>query len=252
MIAALVGSMTASAEAYDRSTIDLGLPNGAASASLLPGDMITLSLPRRVFIHKLMLQVESSRGNAAAEVIVNGDRKANTWLTTTDPLWTATVEAESSTIQIAALQALSGPQGYFVIRRVRAVVSDTDYPGSPGAFPASRCVDCADFHFPLYYHSPLANLSNRAIILVDRLAEYTNYADYGNYLLPVKKAAAEARALAEARTDSSSYARPYFFELLRQLDNCETYLRDTFERGAAFELGTQLLGLREQIRSNLN
>ncbi|MCX6127346.1 MAG: hypothetical protein NTV34_21710 [Proteobacteria bacterium] len=253
---ALCSSVAALAQGYDRSTIRLAIPNGSQGFSLGPAETGHIQLPRRLFVHKVMLQVDSANGNSGAELIVNGDRKGNTWLTSDDPLWVVTVEQETSSIQVFGLQGLRSPQGRFVVRSVSAVVSETDDSSSvtpAPSFPTPRhCVDCDRLPFPSYYRTVMGNVSNRAIILVDRLAQYTNYRDFGAYLLPVKKAAAEARSVAEARGDASQYAAAYYSELLYRLDNLQPYFSDTFERGAAFELGTELLSLREHIRDILD
>jgi hypothetical protein len=241
------------ADGYDQSTISINMPGGSA-VSLSPGQTQTFKLSHRMFVHKLLLQVDSVNGNSGAEVIVNGDRKENMYLQSSDPLWVATIEEETSSIQITGTAAQMGRQGQFVIRDIKAVVTDTDYhdPIARPSHPELCTSRCDHLRFPIYYKSVMGNVSNRAIVLTDRLADYANYRDYGAYLLPIKKAAAEARAVAEARGDASQYARPYFYNLLKNLDCAEAYFNDTFERSAAFEMATELLALREHIRDILD
>ena len=253
-----VGTMSASIAALalpmDQTTIDLSiLSSSGAGVRLSPGESYSIRLGHRMFVHKLMLQVESVSGNSGAEIIVNGDRKANVWLQSVDPMWVTTIEAETSSIEIVGIQSQMGPQGRFVVKAAKAVVSDTDW--SPSVeFPShpEYCNGCSRLGFPIYYTTVMGNVANRAIVMVDRLADYANYRDYGNFLLPVKKAAAEARSVAEARGDASQYARAYYFNLLKALDHCESYFSDTFERGAVFESATELLALREHIRDILD
>jgi hypothetical protein len=241
------------ADGYDQSTISIPLLGGY-EVRLSPGQTQTFPLSHRMFVHKLLLQVDSVNGNSGAEVIVNGDRKANMFLQSADPMWVATIEEETSSIQITGLTAQMGHQGQFVIRDIKAVVTDTDYhdPIARPSHPELCNSRCNHLPFPIYYSSVMGNVSNRAIVLTDRLADYANYRDYGAYLLPIKKAAAEARAVAEARGDASQYARPYFYRLLKSLDCSEAYFNDTFERSAAFEMATELLALREHIRDILD
>ena len=250
----LVANAAVFAQGYRESTIALSIPNGSLGFSLSQGEVATIKLPQRLFVHKVLLQVDSINGNSGAELLVNGDRKGNVWLTSDDPLWTVTVEQETMSIQVVGTAGQRSPQGKFVVRAAHAVVSDTDWtdPGQVVPTWPTHCTDCNHLPFPTYYTTVMGNVSNRAIMLVDRLTDYANYRDYGVYLLPVKKSAAQARAVAEARGDASGYARGFYVDFLRKLDHCEPYFSDTFERGAAFELGTELLALREHIRDILD
>jgi hypothetical protein len=256
---AVLAPVTAMAQQYRQSTIQLGIPNGSAGFSLSVGETVSIQLPRRLFVHKVLLQVDSAYGNSGAELSVNGDRKGNTYLSPADPSWVVTVEQETGSLQLTGITAISSPQGRFNVRAVHAIVTDTDtsvggtLPGNIGGiYPPNICDSCSRLPFPLYYRTVMGNVSNRAIILVDRLATYSNYQEYGTYLLPIKKAAAEARSVAEARGDASAYGRPYFEALLKSLDCAQPYLSETFERSAAFEWSTEILTLREYIRDILD
>jgi hypothetical protein len=156
-------------------------------------------------------------------------------------------------LKIAAVSPLNSPTGVFVVKSVRAVVSDTDWSSSnPIPMPSNPCLGCEQLQFPIYYKSVMGNVANRAIMLVDRLADYASYREYGLYLLPIKKAAAEARAVAEARGDASGYGQAYYRALLASLDCAQPYLSETFERSSVFQVATELLTLREHIRDRLD
>jgi hypothetical protein len=204
------------------------------------------------------VQVEAQRGHAGGEVMVNGDRKGNFYISPTDPSIQVTVEQETGSIEITSIPAMSAPQGLLIVRSVRAIVSETDASlpttvtlphGYPSIYP---CIGCDQLPFPLYYQTKMGNISNRAIILVDRLLAYASYEETGRYLLPIKKAAAEARSMAEVREDASGYGRIYYLALLKSLDDAEPYLHQTFGRSSVFGMCSDLLALREYIRETLD
>ena len=91
-------------------------------------------------------------------------------------------------------------------------------------------------------------LADRAILLVDMLQGYTDHNTFGSYLLPVKKAAAEARAAGGAY---GALSRAPFERLLSALDRAQPYLSNMYERSAAFESATELMGIREHLRRAL-
>lgn len=216
-----------------------------------------LPLRTRLYVWNVRVNVESNAwGDAAGEVWVNGEKRGDVYAPQNkpDPSFFIPVERETGSIMIQA-KPVNGTQGRLRVLKVTATVSDvqpdTDFP-SGNLHPA--CGRCTELRmpFPTYYRTVMGNVSNQAIILVDRLAGYTNYGDLGQYLLPIKKAAAEARSLAEARGDASAYARPYYEKLQRALDAAEPYLDDLYERPAVFQLATELLSLREYIRKILD
>jgi len=240
-------------------TIRLVIPNCSYGFRVSIGETVSIPLPRRMFVHKVLLQVDSTRGNSGAELTVNGDRKGNMYLTSADPQWIVTVEQETSSLQLTGIQPISTPCGTFNVRAVDAVVSETDITGnhtsstnSTNTTYQSPCHGCYRLNFPLYYTTVMGNVSNRAIILIDRLQTFADCVEYGKYLLPIKKAAANARSVAEARGDASAYGRPYYEALLIQLDLAEPYLINTFERSAVFQWANELLTLREYIRDILD
>lgn len=216
---------------------------------------IRLELGRRYFVWSLRVNVESnSWGDAAGELWVNGEKRGDVYAPQSrpDPAFFIPVERESDAITIIG-RPVTGAQGRLRVMRVVATVSETRPQESPSGYHPT-CAPCREMGmpFPTYYRTVMGNVSNQAIILVDRLMQFTNYNDLGQYLLPIKKAAAESRSLAEARGDASAYARPYYEKLLRTLDDSQMYLDDLYERPGVFQLATELLSLREYIRRVLN
>ncbi len=215
------------------------------------GESVILRLPGTLFVHKLFIQAEAMNGNASAEVVVNGDVKGNIVVPWADPIYTVTVKDYTSEILLNGTPTV-GREGVLRIRTVRAVVSDDAEQGGEARMPLPPCLSCRSLPFPHPYQTWMGNVSNQAIQLVDRLRAYTNYEDYGLYLLPIRKAGLRARAMAEARGDASLVARPYYEDLLMRLDSSEPFLDEHFEMDAAVDLAFQLLRLREYIRQILD
>lgn len=221
-----------------------------------------LSLGSRYFVWNVRVNVVSnSYGDASGEVWVNGEKRGDVYASRNnpDPAFYIPIERETSAILINSKPVL-GQEGRLRVLKITATVSDLHSVQSPdddsilpinGVRSCYRCKQMG-MNFPLHYKTVMGNVSNRAIILSDRLMQYTNYKDLGVYLLPIKKAAAQSRSVAEARGDASAYARPYYEWLLTVMDDAEPYLDDLYERPGVFELATELLSLREYIRDILD
>lgn len=250
-------------------------PSGIRAIDLVPESrslpvshgLWQLNLGRPFFVHKVFVQVSSTTaGDSQAEVIVNGDRVGIVYAPREDPFFEFRVERETDRVFLRAL-AVQHSRGLLQVHSVTAWVSESDNsaiqggimaPGMPlppgatprGTVPCRKCMDMGA-NFPTYYPSVMANVSNRAIILCDRLnfQGYANYDQLGKYILPIKKAAAKSRAMANSWGDASLTARPDYEHLLHTLDTAETYIEDLAERnGDAYQGCLELLGLREYIR----
>lgn len=215
------------------------------------GEKIDIDLRGRYFVGEVAIEAESlDTVGASFHVFVNGQQRGPWNVPGVDPTYTVPISAETSTVTIVSAGIQGTRQGRLRIRGMRCDVLPTDYerrvsdrwPTPPGM------MDGEDLGFPMYYRTVLGNLSNRVIILIDRLQGFANYRAYGTYLLPIKIAAAEARTAAEVDGDAHSYAREFFEELLDKMNAAQPYLRDTYERSYAFDCATELLTLRERIR----
>ena len=228
-----------------------------------PGEITYFELPTsdKRFVYSLQFQVEAvGSHDAGASVWVNGEKKGDLFSPgRVDPSVTITVAAETKWIRVDGY-AFPNQNGTLRIKKVVAYYHpkpvtipsrDGDqYRGRPNV---ERCGACRTLPFDTYnYRSRMGAIANRVIILVDRLDAYTDYASYGSYLLPIKKSAAMARARAETFGDASRSSRVYYENLLNCLDAAEEYLSNMYERNAAFDLATELLGMREHLRDTLD
>jgi len=214
---------------YQNSTIDIS----TQSFTVNVGETKSLSLHGRYFVQKLYIQAESAnRSDAYGQVMVNGDVKGTLYVPGRDPHYVVTVAEEASSIEIVS------QTNSLRIINVKAVVSSVNSGSGQGPLPYQ-------------YRSDMANLANQALYIVNQLEGYTNYRDYGNYLLPIRKIAVQVIAVASARGDASRYGRPQFEALLNSIDVAALYFNDMLERDNAIELGLQLMSIREQIRLRL-
>lgn len=214
-------------------------PNSTVSLrsySLHVGEGATesVTLCRSFRIHKLYIQAEGYYNDAYAQVIVNGSVKGTLYVPGRDPHYVVTVEDNASSIEFAAIR------GSFKLISLSAVMSESNSNG--GYFPGP------EYPLPSHVNTQMGQISSRVIWLVNQLENYTNYRTYGQYLLPIRKAAAEALAISEARGDSSSTARAYYERLLTTLDTAAPYIDNAFEVDYAFNLAVELMSKREQIR----
>ncbi|MBI4043037.1 MAG: hypothetical protein HY391_06140 [Deltaproteobacteria bacterium] len=210
------------------------MPLPGAHFRLADGETFTLSLREWRHVQKIYVQAEGSRGDATFEVIANGDVKGTIHVPGRDPSYVVTIGEAVNSIQFRHIQ------GYAVsIRDVTAVLSD--WSGrDQGGFYGGRKTSL-----------PVRNLSmqlaSEAITLADQLEHYSNFSEYGTYLLPIKKVAARVYALASARGDLSWRVRDSLIYLKTQIAFASGYIEESFERDAIYELAIRLLTLQERI-----
>lgn len=201
------------------------------SVTITAGETRTFYLPTTYRIEKLWIQAEGVRSDAYGQVMVNGDVKGTIYAPGHDPSYIVTVKESADSVQIVA------HSGQLRILNIKATVSETH----PNRRP-----------LPSYHQSVMGEVSSRIIWLVNELERYTNYGDYGTHLLPIRKSAAQALAIAEARGDASASARPYYVALLNDLDRAEAFLQNAYEIDVAFDNAVELMSQREKIRLILN
>ncbi len=96
--------------------------------------------------------------------------------------------------------------------------------------------------------SQMAEICQDIINNVNELRSYTNYQAYGQYLLPIRKAAASCVAVAYARGDMSRKAQVYYYTLLNKMDRAAPYLDNAFEVDYAMSLAIEMMSQREIMR----
>ena len=72
--------------------------------------------------------------------------------------------------------------------------------------------------------------------------------EYITYLLPIKRVAGRALALANARGVGSSYVREALLALAEQIEFADQYIGNTLKKEVPFDLAVELLSLKDKIR----
>jgi len=222
--------------------------SGSRSSELLNSNLIidiaetkSVRLGRYSKVESIIVQAEGISQDATVEVFVNGEVKGTLYLPARDPSYVVTVGEVTNSIEFRHVAG-----GRARIRSVFAYMANSSYEDrwNNGEF------DSPSMGLPV--RNEAAALAKRAIVLVDVLEKHANYANYGQYLLPVKKAAARAYAKSSARGSLSGQVRESLFALLGELELSLPYIEDAFERDAAFEAAVELLSLREKLERCLN
>lgn len=198
--------------------------------TLNEGETRSLPLSEASFVHKLFIQAEGvGAAGAYAEVSADGDVKGTLYMPGSDPHYVVTVESRTRSIEVTSVR------GRTRLLAVKAFLTPEGHPEE----------------LPVGFHSQMGKLSYEMIRLADALERFSSYPDLGEFLLPTKKKAAVAYAVAEAQGDLSGSARPYYEQLLAVLDYSNPYFHRMLELEEATDLTIRALTVRERVRSLL-
>jgi hypothetical protein len=238
-----IGMGSARAKAEDRlSTVDLNIN----TIYLSPGQEQWVNLGGWHFVKNLFINAHGNYGDAQFEVFANGDRKGTVYAPGRDPQYTVTLNESA---QWVLLRHTGGDTA--VITKIWAVMSERYLPPTPETEnPPPVIVPPPPVEYPVGNRA--SELSMATIRLVDDLQGYANYGEYGQYLLPIKKAAARSYAAAQARGAISAVVHELLIVLKKQIEFAEDFLNVTFERERAFELAVRMKTIRESLDAELH
>jgi hypothetical protein len=98
-----------------------------------------------------------------------------------------------------------------------------------------------------YSQSAAAELAENAIQAVNEIKPSANYAQLGQYLLPIRKAAAQLRVKTAAHSLYSSEVRMALQELKNKIQAACEYLDQNLETDTNFDIATDLMTIKEKI-----
>ncbi len=101
-------------------------------------------------------------------------------------------------------------------------------------------------NWPKGKHKQAEVLCEEAIKVTDELHPFSNNAEYGAYLLPIKKSAGKTLGIARAGTDDSRLAQG-MAELYQLIVAADRFLDTMLERSAAFPTVVKLMIVKERI-----
>lgn len=219
-----------SAQAYDSRTIEIR----GSHFWVNEGQTYSLNIGGWKRLKKIYVQAQARGCAAQVEVSANGDAKGTIYLPARDPSYIVTIEETVATIEF---RNFSGCQAE--IMAVTAVgfeetVSHRDYHHSDGILSDAAL-------------NRAAELCGRTIELVNHLENTSDAFGYTTFLLPIKKSAARAYALANAHGPYSHRVIQGLRALQAQIDAAESFLDNSFERQDAFFDAVALLSIREKI-----
>ncbi len=214
-----------------------------------PGETKYLPMTGWRYVKKLFIRAEGATNiDGTFEVIANGDTKGTVYVPGKDPSYIVTI---GEVVRSIELRHVSG--GAVRVHNIKGAMSrriqnfrpiDDEFFDEDDSICCGNTVDTVD-DFPTSNLS--SKLARKAIELIDKLEGFASYEEYGQYLLPIKKAAGRAYANATARGDLSIVTRRSLLVLKRQIEFACPYLEEAFERDHVFNLSVELMSLGERI-----
>jgi hypothetical protein len=221
---------------------------------LYPGQSQWINLNGWHHVKKLVLRGFGAGADAMFDVYVNGDLKGSVHLPAADPQYTVTVD---ETAQWVLLRHRWG--GVAQINQVFAMESERYLPATENIVTTAEWshgrIDNWHHHDSVpdfRARNRASELALEAIHIVDELQGYASYQEFGDYLLPIKKAAARCYSSSEARGPLSGDVRLKLLGLQKQIEFATEYIDSTFERERAFDLAVRLKEIADSLDHELH
>ncbi len=206
-----------------------------------------------MYVKKLIISAEGVRNEATLEVMVNGDVKFSSLIPGRDPNYIVTIEENAQSI------VFRSTNGVVKITSVKAVLVGIPSKGRyfrRGSRNFNNSV-MRDMHGNRGHRPGPAfrgSVSNEAMVIAENalsiigeLRDFADHAEYGVYLLPIRKRAGNLLAVSRSRSAFSKVTLTALDALLFQIDAAYGYIDNAFERYACFELALELQTLGEQL-----
>jgi hypothetical protein len=242
LVVAILLSNLGFASHRERETVELS----QTPFTLQVGNVKSVSMNDWHYVQKIFVEAWGVGSDGEFEVIANGDVKGTIYVPNRDPSYVVTI---GETVRTLEFRHRSG--GRIKVNKIKVVREFDSLP----RYPQERGRDGdygrtgygRSFGMSLNARNQAASIARRAIVLSEQIEDYANYEEYGIYILPIKKAAARAYTVASARGDLSRRTATYLIALKAQIEYAYTYIDETFERDAAFELAVELMSLGRQL-----
>ena len=203
---------------------------------LSPGETKSVSI-RPAYIEQVFVQAEgASRQDAMFEVWANGKPKGSIYVPGRDPSYIVTIRETVSSLEF---RHVSG--GSVTVHQVRASMNQGT--SQVGVRPSLGGYG--------YSASGAVEIAQRTVAAINDLKPQANYAQLGQFLLPIRKSAARLYAIGASRTPYSMQVRNALIELKNSINNASGYLDQNLETDSAFDLTTELMTIKETIDAML-
>lgn len=198
-------------------------------------ETISVRLQKPAYVRNLIVQARGVSAASTVEVMVNGQVKGTIYAPGQDPSYVVTVEAAASSVEFRHRYG-----GTMEILNVKAVTFPTN------EFPRPHP------HRPQTPADAVQALARDVIHLVGDLQSYADYTTEKDYLQPIKRKAGEVLVMNGAHGALSIHTRRALQDLQKQIELADPYIEDILNRNALFELGIELLTIKEGIRDWLD
>jgi hypothetical protein len=228
---------------------------------LTRGESRRFTFDQKVFIHQVILHVESNGpGPSAFGVVTNGHPSLEYKVPPCDPEYHVDVDQKAWGFTVASTGTSSQWDGRLQVNFVEVEVSPLaiyqTLPNKPERLIEKIIEREAEgervqIKFPDYRWTPMWELSESVENSCNALKGHFNLRQQGCFVYRVKKASILAKAQAKGLGDANINAAPGFRRLLEELDCAAPLFDDGIERDfAAGDVG-DIVQIRETIRHNL-
>lgn len=204
----------------------------SGSFTLNPGETKSVR-NRAAYIEQVFVQAEGAgRQDAMFEVWANGKLKGSIYVPGRDPSYVVTIRETVSSLEY---RQVSG--GSVIVHQVRANMHQ-------GTTQIGTRPNLGGYG---YSPSSAVELAQRTVAVINDLKPQANYAQLGEFLLPIRKSAARLYSIGASRAPFSLQVRNALIDLRTQINAAGVYLEQNLETDSAFDLTTELMTIKETI-----
>lgn len=199
---------------------------------------------RPVFINKLLISAQgTSSSDGTMQVVVNGDIKGTIHVPRRDPAYFVTVGEVATSIEFVPV---SGTVEVLDIKIIGSMQVPYNYRHQRNY--NDHITSTRSRNHNHHYYNQAQDMALRSIDIINELMTYSSYRALGQYLLPIKKSAAQVYAIAT----SSQYSNKMLKALQHLADHIATarpYTTRVLESSALFDIAMELMSFEEELRS---
>lgn len=198
-------------------------------------ETISVRLQKPAYVRNLLVQARGVSAASTVEVMVNGQVKGTIYAPGQDPSYVVTVETAASSVEFRHRHG--GSMEILNVKAVTFPLSEYPRPQSPPPRTPADAVQA---------------LARDVIHLVGDLQPYADLTTEKDYLQPIKRKAGEVLVMNAAHGALSIHTRRALQDLQKQIELADPYIEDILNRNGLFEMGIEMLTIKEGIRDWLD
>lgn len=192
----------------------------------------SIRLDKEMYVRNLIVQARGVSTASTIEVMVNGQVKGTIYAPGQDPSYVVTIEARTSSVEFRHRQG-----GAMQVMNIKAAVYSPEFSNLNSPMTAGDAVEA---------------IAKDVIKLVSDLQPYADTVTEKTYLLPIKRKAGDVLVMNLAHGSLSIRTRQALLDLQQQIQTADPYIEDILNRNALFDMGIELLTIKEAIRDWLD